>query len=352
VEKLAYADRAAYLGDADYYPVPVDHLLSSDYIALRAGGIDLEHATPSRSVTAGPGPPTRTETRIQDIRGSPPVGDSQESPETTHFSIVDRDGNAVSCTTTLNGRFGSCVVAAGTGVLLNNEMDDFSMKPGVPNIYGLVGGEANAIEPEKRMLSSMTPTIVLGHGDAGGRSMGTEERARDEAPYEHRDDEQRDHDNRNADSRHADDHDADSGAEKESYVELVLGSPGGSTIITTVLQVILNVLVHDLSLEEAVAVPRFHHQWLPDETRVESGGIPEGVLEDLEKMGHVIIEVEALGDIHAVMVLGQAQAARVEGAPGTSWEPAEDYTGDAHDQEAPLLIGVSDPRRGGTAIGY
>lgn len=294
VEKLAYADRAEYLGDADFYPVPVDHLLSPDYIAVRASGIDPERATPSSRITHGPRTlrkieegkfeeptdraPDRDREKPEDRknRKAPEDRARRESGETTHFSIVDRHGNAVSCTTTLNGRFGSGVVAAGTGVLLNNEMDDFSMKPGFPNIYGLVGGEANAIEPEKRMLSSMTPTIVLEEGD----------------------------------------------------VKLVLGSPGGSTIITTVLQVILNVLVHEMPLEEAVAMPRFHHQWLPDETKVESEGIPQDVLNHLERMGHALTEVDALGDVHAVSV---------EHPNGGS---------------PTLLVGVSDPRRGGIALGY
>ena len=262
VEKLAYADRAEYLGDADFYSVPTDHLVSPGYIEGRAAGIDLERATPSRNIGHGPSP-------------------AGESTETTHFSIVDSHGNAVSCTTTLNGRFGSCVVAAGTGVLLNNEMDDFSMKPGVPNIYGLVGGEANAIEPGKRMLSSMTPTIVLeGHGLEGGS------------------------------------------------VKLVLGSPGGSTIITTVLQVMLNVLIHNMPLEEAVGAPRFHHQWLPDETKVEASRISPDVLESLKEKDHVIREVDALGDVHAVFVD----------------RPPSD--------RSLSLIGISDPRRGGAAIGY
>jgi gamma-glutamyltranspeptidase/glutathione hydrolase len=155
-------------------------------------------------------------------------------------------------------------------------MDDFSVKPGVPNIYGLVGGEANAIEPEKRMLSSMTPTIVLEDGD----------------------------------------------------VKLVLGSPGGSTIITTVLQVILNVMVHEMQIEKAVASPRFHHQWLPDTTRVESSGVNQDILNDLNQMGHAVKEVEALGDVHAVMV---------EHPNGGS---------------SAILVGASDPRRGGSALGY
>ena len=312
VEKLAYADRAEYLGDADFYHVAVDHLLSPDYIAVRATGIDLEHATPSSRITHGPrtlreiegsmveDPIDRAPDGIKEKPRGPADRDTEEdrepreSPQTTHFSIVDRYGNAISCTTTLNGRFGSCVVAAGTGVLLNNEMDDFSVKPGVPNIYGLVGGEANAIEPGKRMLSSMTPTIVL----AGSATA--------------------------LEGAHA--------AADDSRVRLVLGSPGGSTIITTVMQVILNVLVHEMSLEKAVGAPRFHHQWLPDETVVESTGIPREALEGIMKMGHAVREVDALGDVHAILI---------ERRPDHS-------TDEGHD----LLIGVSDPRRGGTAVGY
>lgn len=315
VEKMAYADRAEYLGDADFHPVPVDHLLSPDYIAVRAAGIDPERATPSSEITHGPRTvgeiegsmfeeptdraPDRPGDRSRDLENRKAAEDRarRESPETTHFSIVDRQGNAVSCTTTLNSSFGSGVVAAGTGVLLNNEMDDFSMKPGVPNIYGLVGGEANAIEPEKRMLSSMTPTIVL------------------------------------------------EGAESDDDdVILVLGSPGGSTIITTVLQVILNVLVHEMPLKEAVGAPRFHHQWLPDKTRVESRGFSPDVLEDLEERGHNIRLVEALGDVHAVQLL--LPAVKMVFKPGSD---AAVQT----DRRLPgPLIGVSDPRRGGVAFGY
>jgi gamma-glutamyltranspeptidase/glutathione hydrolase len=167
-------------------------------------------------------------------------------------------------------------------------MDDFSMKPGVPNIYGLVGGEANAIAAGKRMLSSMTPTIVL----EGGR------------------------------------------------VKLVLGSPGGSTIITTVMQVILNVLVHNVPLERAVGMPRFHHQWLPDSTRVESEGIPVDVLQNLERMGHNVSMVESLGDVHAVIV-----EVVVEG-------DSRHAVGDASGEGAAVFTGASDPRGSGIAIGY
>lgn len=253
VEKLAYADRAEFLGDSDFYPVPASYITSPEYIANRAKIINLYRSTPSKDISHGRAP-------------------ADESEETTHFSVVDCHGNAVSCTTTLNGSYGSGVVAAGTGVLLNNEMDDFSIKPGVPNIYGLVGGEANAIQSGKRMLSSMTPTIVL----------------------------------------------------KDGKVKLVVGSPGGSTIITTVLQVMLNVLVHDMPLQRAVAAPRFHHQWLPDETRIEDIGFAEDVLEALGRIGHRIRKVGVIGDMHAILV--------------------EDESG--------LLIGASDPRRGGVAMGY
>ena len=259
-EKLAYADRAEHMGDADFYPVPVAHLISPDYIAARRKEINLYRATPSERISAGEAP-------------------AAEREETTHFSVVDGKGNAVACTTTLNGGFGSHVVAEGTGVLLNNEMDDFSIKPGFPNMYGLLGSEANAIAPGKRMLSSMTPTIVL----------------------------------------------------EDGAVRLVVGSPGGSTIPTTVLQVTLNVLVHGLPLQAAVAAPRFHHQWLPDRTYVEKRGWPEDVLEALGRMGHTVYVRQTLtghklmiGDVHAIYI----------------------------EAESGLLLGASDPRHGGVAKGY
>ena len=253
VEKLAYADRAEHLGDADFYPVPVGRLISPEYIESRRKLVNLARATPSSDISHGSLP-------------------AAESEETTHFSIVDRWGNAVACTTTLNGGFGSFVVAAGTGVLLNNEMDDFSIKPGYPNIYGLVGGEANAIQPGKRMLSSMTPTIIL----------------------------------------------------KDGRVVLVVGTPGGSTIITTVLQVVLNHLVHEFPLQSAVAAPRFHHQWLPDRTQIEPIGFSEDIIDNLGKMGHTVRRRTWLGDVHAVAI----------------------------DANSGLLFGVSDPRHGGVAKGY
>jgi gamma-glutamyltranspeptidase/glutathione hydrolase len=198
--KLAYADRAAFLGDPAQVQAPLAQLLSKDYAAARRAGIDPQRARASADIRAG---------------GAIPA----EGPNTTHFSIVDRDGNAVATTVTLNLSYGVGLVAEGTGILLNNELDDFAAKPGAPNAYGLTGGEANAPAGGKRPLSSMTPTIVL----------------KDGRPW------------------------------------LVTGSPGGSRIITTVLQVLLNVIDRKLSLGEAVAAPRLHHQWLPDEVAVEPG---------------------------------------------------------------------------------
>lgn len=250
VEKLAYADRAAHLGDSDYYPVPTATLISKEYAARRARSINLYRSTPSEKIAAGKA--------------------GSESEETTHFSVIDRWGNAVACTTTLNGSFGSMVVASGTGVLLNNEMDDFSIKPGVPNMYGVTGGEANAIKPGKRMLSSMTPTILLdGQGE----------------------------------------------------VYMITGSPGGSTIITTVMQTILNVVDHELPLAKAVYAPRFHHQWLPDVTYYESFGFSQDTLRLLGGMGHTVMDRGNIGDVHAIL----------------------------KDTENGVYLAVSDPRRGGAA---
>jgi gamma-glutamyltranspeptidase/glutathione hydrolase len=203
-ERRAYADRATYLGDPDFGKVPVSQLLAKNYNKQRASTIRPNgEATPSASITAGPGLPR------------------YESDQTTHYSIVDAQGNAVSCTTTLNGAYGSKVVVMGAGFLLNNEMDDFSSKAGVPNSYGLVGGVANAIAPGKRMLSSMTPTILT----------------------------------------------------KAGKLFLVTGSPGGSTIITSVLQSILSIVDYGADAEQAVAAPRLHHQWLPDQLDVEAGAL-------------------------------------------------------------------------------
>ena len=230
-ERRAYADRAVHLGDPDFYSVPLDTLLSKRYAAARIGDIGATAST-SDGVDAG--------------------AVKKEPFETTHFSVIDTDGMAVAFTTTINGGYGSGIVVDGAGFLLNNEMDDFSAKPGTPNMFGLIGGEANAIEPRKRMLSSMTPTIV----SRGDRFV------------------------------------------------LITGSPGGSTIITTTLQVILNVIDHGFDLDEAVNAPRFHHQWLPNSVRFEAG-INGAVIRELEGMGHVNLRVlperAGIGDANSIL---------------------------------------------------
>jgi gamma-glutamyltranspeptidase/glutathione hydrolase len=213
-ERLAYADRAKYLGDVDYFKVPVKTLISYPYIKERMKKFNMDSAGNSEMTGAGVIP---------------------ESEETTHFNTYDRYGNCVSITTTLNGGYGCRTVVGGAGFLLNNEMDDFSIKPGVPNMYGAVGGEANAIVPEKRMLSSMTPTIVLFKGK----------------PF------------------------------------LVLGTPGGTTITTSVFQTLINIIEFGMSAPDAVNKPKFHHQWLPDTLYIEKG-FPQEVSLQLQKMGYKI----------------------------------------------------------------
>jgi len=233
-ERRAYADRATYLGDPDFGKVPVAQLLAKDYNQQRRATIRTDGlATPSAQITAGPGLPR------------------YESDQTTHYSIVDAQGNAVSCTTTLNGAYGSKEVVAGAGFLLNNEMDDFSSKAGVPNSYGLVGGVANAIAPGKRMLSSMTPTILT----KGGKLL------------------------------------------------LVTGSPGGSTIITSVLQSILNVVDYGGNAEQAVAAPRLHHQWLPDQLDVEAGALTPEAEKTLQEKGFNPKPRAAWGRLDIIRVL-------------------------------------------------
>jgi gamma-glutamyltranspeptidase/glutathione hydrolase len=227
--RRAYADRATHLGDPDFWDVPLGWLTSKAYGDELRAGIDLYRA--SRSEDIRPGTP------------APP-----ESRDTTHLSVMDQDGNAVSMTTTLNFGFGTGIVAEGTGIFLNNEMDDFSAKPGTPNAYGLVGGEANAIEPEKRPLSSMTPTLLMVDGMALA----------------------------------------------------ALGSPGGSRIITTVLQVILNLVDHDMNLAEATAAPRVHHQWLPDTLRVEAGISPD-TIDLLRAIGHKVEVGRAFGAAQSIV---------------------------------------------------
>jgi gamma-glutamyltranspeptidase/glutathione hydrolase len=227
--KLAYADRSKWLGDPDFVDVPVEGLASKEYAKELRGRISRGRAIPSETIAPG----------------DPPA---YESEDTTHYSIVDRHGNAVANTYTINFSYGTGITAAGTGILLNNEMDDFSAKPGVPNAYGLIGGEFNAVEPEKRPLSSMTPTIVL----------------RDGEPF------------------------------------LVTGSPGGSRIITTVLQVIMNVVDHGMNAQEAVNAVRVHHQWLPDELRVEEGLNPDTRV-ILEQRGHDVVVMDTMGSAQTVM---------------------------------------------------
>lgn len=213
--KRAFADRAAHLGDPDFAKVPVANLLDADYIGGLRQSIVKDRATPASEVKAG-------------------IFAAKEGEHTTHFSVVDRDGNAVANTYTINSGYGSGAVAKGLGFLLNNEMDDFTAKAGVPNIYGLIQGEANAVQPQKRPLSSMTPTIVL----------------------------------------------------KDGKLAYVFGSPGGPTIINTVLQTLVNLVDFGMNVQRAVSAPRIHHQWLPDEIRYEPLGLNPDTRAALEKMGH------------------------------------------------------------------
>ncbi len=232
LERRVYADRANYLGDSDFYNVPTDMLLDSSYLANRFSDISLDYKTDSKDIKEG---------KVAII----------ESIETTHFSIVDKDQNAVAITTTLNGNFGSKVFVEKAGFFLNNEMDDFSVKPGIPNQFGLVGAEANSIAPEKRMLSSMTPTIL----------------------------------------------------EKDGKLFMVVGSPGGATIITAVYQTILNVVEYGMDMQEAVNANKTHSQWLPDVILFEEVRLDSAVIKQLEAMGHVLNPVSAIGKMDAVLIL-------------------------------------------------
>ncbi len=229
-ERRVYADRSKYLGDPGFYKVPVDSLLRPAYNASRMSSFSWDKATPSTSIQPGK------------LAG-------YESDQTTHYSIVDRDGNAVAITTTLNGGFGSKIFVKGAGFLLNNEMDDFSSKPGVPNMFGLVGGKANSIQPGKRMLSSMTPTIV----------------------------------------------------EKDGKLFMVVGTPGGSTIITSVFQTILNVIEFKQDMQQAVGSKRFHHQWLPDVVYVEKDAIDNATRVKLEQKGYKIVDGGPSGRVDAIL---------------------------------------------------
>lgn len=237
-ERRAYADRSEYLGDPDFVNIPTEALLNESYLKKRTKNIEKKKATPSKEILPG----------LENYEFT--QKNTTESEETTHFSIVDQWGNAVSITTTLNGAYGSKVFVKDAGFLLNNEMDDFSAKPGVPNLYGLVGNEANAIAPEKRMLSSMTPTIL----------------------------------------------------EKDGELFMVVGTPGGSTIITSVFQSILNVVEHNMSMQEAVNAPRFHHQWKPDTVYVEKGCIEPKVRLYLTKQGYEFVERSPIGKVDAILV--------------------------------------------------
>lgn len=229
-EKYAYADRSEYLGDPDFVKVPWQALTSKAYAKSLAEKIDINKARPSSEIKPGKLAP-------------------YESNQTTHFSVVDKDGNAVAVTYTLNTTFGSGIVAGNTGILMNNEMDDFSAKPGVPNVYGLVGGEANAVGPYKRPLSSMSPTIVV----------------------------------------------------KDGKTWLVTGSPGGSRIITTVLQMVVNSIDFGMNVAEAANAPRFHHQWLPDQLWVEKGFSPD-TLKLLAGKGQKVAVKTAMGSTQSIMI--------------------------------------------------
>ncbi len=249
--RLAFADRSEHLGDPDFRDVP-SGLTDEEYLDGRRSKINLRRAGSSNEI-------------------SPGLPGKYESDQTTHYCVCDADGNMVSVTYTLNASFGSKLIVAGAGFLLNNEMDDFSIKPGHPNLYGLIGGEANKIEPGKRMLSSMSPTLVLHEG----------------RPF------------------------------------LVLGSPGGSKIITTVAEALVGLTRFHLSPAEVVAQPRFHHQWLPDILYLEKDGFPRSVIGELERMGHEVRERSSYGDLQVIYI----------GPTG-------------------FMTGASDPRGGGAPAGY
>ncbi len=282
--KIAYADRSKYLGDPDFVKVPVPQLISPAYAKKRRQEIAMDRAKPSSQVK-----PVDKET-LQQLSQPVPLGFQRlhsqaesgnktkiqnpklyESPDTSHLTVVDEQRNAVSLTFTVNYGFGSGVVTPGTGILLNDEMDDFAAAPGVPNAYGLVGGEANAIAPRKTPLSSMTPTIVTENG----------------------------------------------------RLRLATGSPGGSTIITTVLQVILNVLEYRMDAGASVSASRIHHQWLPEELRIEAWGLDPATVAELRRRGHKISQQSAWGNANAIVVTPEGK-----------------------------LEGAADPRGEGSPVGY
>ena len=247
-QRRAYADRSHYLGDPDFIDIPVDSLLSDAYLKKRMESFSFQGATPSHQIKHG------------NLL-------APESKETTHYSIVDSYGNAIAVTTTLNASFGSKLYSKELGFFLNNEMDDFSAKPGAPNLFGLIGADANAIAPQKRMLSSMTPTLI----------------------------------------------------ERDNKLWMTLGTPGGSTIITSVLQTILNVYEFNMSMQQAVDAPRFHHQWLPDVVRVEATSFDTKTIKNLESKGYVVDykNPSIIGKVDAILVL-----------PDGSFEAGADKRGD------------------------
>ena len=255
IEKRAYADRAEALGDMDFINIPIDRMISNNYAKEKWDTIDCCKSTPH--------------SQINSIESNK----MNESEETTHYSVVDRWGNAVSVTTTVNGWYGSGITVDRAGFLLNNEMDDFSIKPGYPNKYGLVGSWANSIKPNKRMLSSMTPTIL---------------------------------------------------EDKDGDLFLVVGSPGGSTIITTVAQIISNIIDYNMPLKDAVESPRAHHQWLPDKIFLEDKMFDSDVRKKLIDLGHDIDFKKSIGEANCIM----------------------------YDKQNKIFFGVSDSRRNGEAIGY
>ncbi|MEQ9217986.1 MAG: gamma-glutamyltransferase [Cyclobacteriaceae bacterium] len=249
IERRVFADRAMHLGDPDFVDIPLGMLTSKDYNTTRFSNIDPSQATSSKEVFAG-------------------EFELVESMETTHFSIVDPFGNAIAITTTLNGNYGSKVMVEGAGFFLNNIMDDFSSKPGAPDMFGAITGKNNAIAPEKRMVSSMTPTIV----------------------------------------------------EKDGGLKMVLGTPGGPTIITSIFQTIINVIDHEMSMQDAVSAKKIHHQWQPDRILVEEGALSTSQLDDLKAMGHNIEMRDKIGRTDCILVTDDG---KLEG--GADYTRGDDY---------------------------